>query len=108
MNGSWSDRQMMTEIVSNSFSYKCYTCHCYCCRIFRKEQDVTDINWLIALFPWPQGDERRCAQVAVESIITWGEAAGVADLPQDIAKALAADVTYRLRQTLSVNLNLDC
>ncbi|KAK4310028.1 hypothetical protein Pmani_018383 [Petrolisthes manimaculis] len=49
-----------------------------------------------------RGDEKRCAQVAVESIITWGEAAGVSDLPQDIAKVIAADVTYHLRQTLSV------
>uniref|UniRef100_A0A0P4W069 TATA box binding protein associated factor (TAF) histone-like fold domain-containing protein n=1 Tax=Scylla olivacea TaxID=85551 RepID=A0A0P4W069_SCYOL len=49
-----------------------------------------------------RGDEKRCAQVAVESIITWGEAAGVADLPQDLARVIAADVTYRLRQTLSV------
>lgn len=49
-----------------------------------------------------RGDEKRCAQVAVESIITWGEAVGVADLPQDLARSIAADVTYRLRQTLSV------
>lgn len=53
-----------------------------------------------------QGDEKRCAQVAVESIITWGEAAGVADLPQDLARVIAADVTYRLRQTLSVSMLL--
>ncbi|XP_071515607.1 TAF6-like RNA polymerase II p300/CBP-associated factor-associated factor 65 kDa subunit 6L isoform X1 [Panulirus ornatus] len=49
-----------------------------------------------------RGEERRCAQVAVESVITWGEAAGVADISQDMARAIAADVTYRLRQTLNV------
>lgn len=38
----------------------------------------------------------------MESIITWGESAGVVDLPQDIARAIAADVTYRLRQSLNV------
>lgn len=50
-----------------------------------------------------QNDERRCAQIAVESVITWGEAVGVADLPQETARAIAADVTYRLRQTLHVS-----
>lgn len=46
--------------------------------------------------------------MAVESIITWGEAAGVADMTQDMARAIAADVTYRLRQTLSVSTITMC
>ncbi|KAG7156937.1 TAF6-like RNA polymerase II p300/CBP-associated factor-associated factor 65 kDa subunit 6L [Homarus americanus] len=49
-----------------------------------------------------RNEEKRCAQVAVESVITWGEAAGVADISQDMARAIAADVTYRLRQSLNV------
>ncbi|KAK8750405.1 hypothetical protein OTU49_014814, partial [Cherax quadricarinatus] len=49
-----------------------------------------------------RGEEKRCAQVAVESVITWGEAAGIADISQDLARSIAADVTYRLRQTLNV------
>ena len=49
-----------------------------------------------------QTDEKRCAQIAVESIITWGESGGVVDLPQETARAIAADATYRLRQSLNV------
>ncbi|CAL4061022.1 unnamed protein product, partial [Meganyctiphanes norvegica] len=48
-------------------------------------------------------DEKKCAQIAVESILMWGEAEGVPDLPQETARAIAADVTYRIRQVLSVS-----
>ncbi|KAK7083250.1 hypothetical protein SK128_018708 [Halocaridina rubra] len=51
--------------------------------------------------PEVRNDEKRCAQIAVESILTWGEAAGIVDLPQDVARAVAADVTYRLRHSLN-------
>lgn len=40
------------------------------------------------------------AQVAQESIITWAEAVGIADLTPDISRLLSSDVTYRLRQVL--------
>lgn len=33
----------------------------------------------------------------------WGEAEGVPDIPQETARSIAADVTYRIRQVLSVS-----
>ena len=58
-------------------------------------------------FPFPclvqmQGgnDEKGFAQVAVESISTWAETVGIADLSHDISRLLASDVTYRLRHAL--------
>ncbi|XP_018014233.1 TAF6-like RNA polymerase II p300/CBP-associated factor-associated factor 65 kDa subunit 6L [Hyalella azteca] len=46
------------------------------------------------------GEEKGFAHMAQESIATWGEAAGIADLSPDICSLLASDVTYRLRQVL--------
>ncbi|XP_076065989.1 TAF6-like RNA polymerase II p300/CBP-associated factor-associated factor 65 kDa subunit 6L isoform X2 [Oratosquilla oratoria] len=47
-------------------------------------------------------DDKRYAQLPMESIVTWAEGCGVADLPHETAKALAADATYRLRELLHV------
>ena len=38
----------------------------------------------------------------MESIQTWAETSGISDLPHEIARNLASDVTYRLRQVLNV------
>ncbi|KAF2356585.1 TATA box binding protein associated factor (TAF) [Trinorchestia longiramus] len=46
------------------------------------------------------GDDKGYAHVAQESVTTWAEAAGIADLPPDICTLLCSDVTYRLRQVL--------
>uniref|UniRef100_A0A6A7FZT7 TAF6-like RNA polymerase II p300/CBP-associated factor-associated factor 65 kDa subunit 6L n=1 Tax=Hirondellea gigas TaxID=1518452 RepID=A0A6A7FZT7_9CRUS len=46
------------------------------------------------------GEDRSYAQVAQESITTWAETVGIADLSPEISRVLAADVTYRLRQVL--------
>ena len=52
------------------------------------------------------GEERGYAQVAQESIITWAETVGIADLSPEISRLLASDVTYRLRQALHTSVQL--
>ncbi|XP_068220491.1 TAF6-like RNA polymerase II p300/CBP-associated factor-associated factor 65 kDa subunit 6L isoform X1 [Palaemon carinicauda] len=66
----------------------------------RNENRVSILTYM--LFDILQNDDKRCAQIAVESIITWGESVGIVDLSQEVARAIAADATYRLRQSLNV------
>lgn len=45
--------------------------------------------------------------ISPESVKLYGEAEGLSNIPNEIAKSLAEDVTYRLRETIQVRNNSD-
>lgn len=51
-------------------------------------------------------EDRRYAILPKESIKIFAEAAGHADIPDDVAAMLAEDVVYRLREATQVGANV--